>query len=261
MKHRTSCALLLSLLAGNVLEADTVVLESSKDNTLFEQANGTLSNGSGSFIFAGLSRQPEGLQTRRAALAFDIAGTVPAGATITSATLTIRVTRSISNELPSTLHRLTADWGEGASDANGQEGTGTAAQDGDATWIHSFSPDTEWDRPGGDFVTTASATTEIGAVGTYDWSSTLLADDVQDMLDNPGDNFGWLILCDEETFGGAKQIASRENTDSPVPVLEIEFEPRDTAKAPVATPVGLALLGLALLGGAARIGRRRSMPA
>ncbi len=260
MNRMLGCALVLSLVVSEALRADTVAIEASKDNTLFEQADGDLSNGSGRFIFAGRSRQPEGLQIRRALLSFDVAGSIPAGATITSATLTLEVTRSISGDLSSSLHRLGADWGEGASDANGQEGTGTAAEVGDATWIHTFSPTDEWTSPGGDFAVASSATTDVGGTGSYSWSSAELAADAQDMLDNPGGNFGWLLRVDEATEGGAKQLASRENADGPVPVLEIEFE-SEGAKVPTTNPLGIALLVLTLLGGGAFIWRRRSVTA
>jgi hypothetical protein len=260
MQRTLGCALVLSLVFGGALRADTVAIPASKDNTLFEQEDGNLSNGSGRFIFAGLSRQAPHLQIRRAALAFDVAGSVPAGATITSVTLKLQVTRSISDDLSSSLHRLEADWGEGASDANAQEGTGTAAAAGDATWVHTFSPTDDWASDGGDFAAAASATTDVGGLGSYSWSSAQLAVDAQDMLDNPAGDFGWLLLVDEGTVGGAKQFASRENPDDPVPVLEIAFRAAG-AKVSATNPVGIVLLGIVLLGGAAFIWRRRSVTA
>jgi len=50
------------LLAGlisftNILQADVTTIGSNKDNTLYENASGSLSNGAGSFFFVGQSNQ------------------------------------------------------------------------------------------------------------------------------------------------------------------------------------------------------------
>uniref|UniRef100_UPI0035B4BD31 DNRLRE domain-containing protein n=1 Tax=Promineifilum sp. TaxID=2664178 RepID=UPI0035B4BD31 len=107
----------------------TVTLAPLKDNTLYESATGALSNGAGQYLFAG---QTANDLTRRAALAFDLSG-LPAGATVTAATLTLSMSKTIAGETPVTLHALQKAWGEGASDALGEEGAGAAALTGDAT--------------------------------------------------------------------------------------------------------------------------------
>src|SRR3989304_3919394 len=56
-------------------EAATATIGASKDNPLYSES-GSLSNGAGSYIFTGRTR--DGLN-RRTLIAFDIAGNVPAG--------------------------------------------------------------------------------------------------------------------------------------------------------------------------------------
>ncbi|HSP97769.1 MAG TPA: DNRLRE domain-containing protein, partial [Candidatus Dormibacteraeota bacterium] len=95
-------------------------LAPAKDTTIY--AEGELGNGAGTSLFAGATADLNNGAPRRALLAFDVAGSIPAGAVVTSATLTLTVTMSVSGPQPVTLHRLLADWGEGTSDAPNAEG-------------------------------------------------------------------------------------------------------------------------------------------
>jgi hypothetical protein len=113
---------------------DTATLTPVKDNTLYQDDFGALSNGKGIYVFAGATN---GGLLRRAVVAFDVSS-IPAGSTITSASLQLRLTKTISGNTPVTLNRLLQDWGEGASDAGNQEGQGAGSEPGDATWIHAF---------------------------------------------------------------------------------------------------------------------------
>jgi hypothetical protein len=61
--------------------ADQVTVPPLKDNTIYGESN-DLSNGAGTSLFAGVTAMSA---IRRALLAFDVAGTLPAGSTITSA--------------------------------------------------------------------------------------------------------------------------------------------------------------------------------
>ncbi|MGI9014659.1 MAG: DNRLRE domain-containing protein, partial [Phycisphaerales bacterium] len=126
--------------------ADEIIIESAKDNTLYEDTDGMLSNGAGERIFVG--RTGDG-SIRRALLAFDVAAAVPAGSTINSVSLRMNMSRTIAGDHDVSLHTLTADWGEGASDALGAEGRGIQAEEGDATWIHTFYDDMFWTTEGG----------------------------------------------------------------------------------------------------------------
>jgi hypothetical protein len=146
-------------------EALTRRLAPSQDNTLYEDPRGALSNGAGEHFFVGTTN---GGAIRRGVIAFDIAGRIPAGSIITRVTLTLHMSRTIAASQAITLHRLLADWGEGTSNAPGEEGGGTLATRNDATWIHTFSPTVRWAEAGGDFVATASARRSVAeVVGRY----------------------------------------------------------------------------------------------
>jgi spore coat protein A len=224
-------ALLLSCIAGPGL-ADTLTIGASQDNTMFSEngdTNNDLSNGAGDYFFAGATKDsaPGSLVLRRGLLAFDVAGSVPAGSTINSVTLTLYMSRSRSQNETVTLHRVLADWGEGTSHASGEEGEGITATADDATWSHRLWPGTTWSTPGGDFAGTASATATVGGQnGFYSWSSAGLAGDVQSWLDSPAGNHGWIVIGNEAGSRVAKRFNSRENTTSSRrPALLIDFTP------------------------------------
>ena len=126
--------LIVAGLAGQAL-SDTVTLTASRDATLYEDAEGDRANGSGQYLFVGRTGQP---QTRRALIAFAIDASIPGDATITMATLALNLSKTPASARTATLHRVLADWGEGSSNAAGQEGDGTTAATGDATWLHTF---------------------------------------------------------------------------------------------------------------------------
>ena len=101
--------------------ADEVMIGSSKDNTLYEDGTGSLSNGAGKHFFVGNNAQP---RIRRGVISFDIEAAIPAGSTINSVELILHMSRTISGDFPTDLHPLTANWGEGTSQAGGGEGGG-----------------------------------------------------------------------------------------------------------------------------------------
>lgn len=200
--------MLLVLSAGPLAaSADMVILSGTKDNTLFESTTGAESNGAGEFLFVGRSLQAD---ARRTVLAFDVSA-IPPGAHVESATLTLHMSRTIVGTVDIAAHRLQRDWGQGLSDATGREGAGAAAQAGDATWLHNFFNTSQWTTAGGDFDAVASASTPVGGLGFYDWSSPSLAADVQAWVLQPQTNFGWLLLADESKFPSAKRFDSIEN--------------------------------------------------
>src|SRR5688500_8070939 len=138
----------------------TLTLAPSKDNSLYEDPLGLVSNGAGDYLFVGKTNRG---QLRRGAIAFDVASALPENATITSVTL--RLTLSNSGPISTAnvmLHRFLADWGEGASDAGEPGGTGAPAATGDVTWAHAFYDTVPWATPGGVFSPTMSASRAIG---------------------------------------------------------------------------------------------------
>ena len=198
----------------------TVTLNPVKDNTLYESVTGGLSNGKGAHIFAGATNQR---QPRRALLAFDVAGAIPAGSQILSARLTMNISLTISGPQPAALHAVSRDWGEGASNAGSvRDGIGVAPQPGDATWIHTFSPNARWTNAGGDFNATPDATAMTTSTGATWTSSSSLVSRVQNWLDQPATNFGWIIIVNEAQGGTAKRFDSRESPAT-APALVIEF--------------------------------------
>ena len=138
---------------------------------------------------------------RRAVIAFKDLDAIPEGATITSAKLHLHLSRENSPPATYTLYRLTSDWGEGSSKAPDSEGQGTNSENGDATWAHTFWPNRTWRDAGGDFTETSSAELNISLVGDYTFGSTSdMAGDVQLWLDQPPQNYGWILIGDESTL-------------------------------------------------------------
>jgi len=201
-----------------------ISLSPSKDNTLYEDATGFFSNGSGSHIFAGNNN---GGRARRAVIAFDVANQVPAGSTIQEVTLTLRMSRTRTGPETIRLHRLQADWGEGTSNASANEGSGAVSTSEDATWVHRFFNSDSWNNPGGDFSSASSASTSVGGSGSYTWGSTSqLVADVQGWLNDPSINFGWVVIGNEARSQTAKRFDSRENgTSANRPVLTVTYTP------------------------------------
>jgi hypothetical protein len=209
--------------AGDPITADEVAtIGPTKDNTLYENATGSISNGSGEYFFAGKTGTGA---IRRGLLVFDIAQTIPAGSRVTNATLTLHLSRAAAGAPESIeLHALLADWGEGTSDAAANEGGGGAASPGDATWIHAFSDTVLWSSPGGDFSQTVSASQSVDGIGFYSWSGAGMIADVQSWLDNPQNNFGWILIGNESVAQTAKRFDTRENTDvSFRPELSVQY--------------------------------------
>lgn len=236
--------------------AATVTLIPSQDNTLIQTSDGSLSNGAGSSLFAGRTSQPAAVSRRRAVIAFDVAGAVPAGSTIMNVTLRLTVSRTnvSAGTVPVALHFVTSDWGEGTSDASFLGGgSGAPSTPGDATWIHTFFDTEFWGTPGGDFDPTPSAVVPVGGNATYEWSTEAMRQDAQAWLDDAASNFGWIVIGEESTSTTSKRFNSRENSATATrPMLIVEFVPEPgRSVGTLALTFGLAALR------AARRGNRR----
>ena len=216
--------LALSLLAA-VGSADELSLAPVADNTLYQPTAESLSNGAGQHLFAG--RNGEG-NLRRALVRFDVAAALPAGSTITAVRLSLNMSKS-SHAGPTdhSLRRVLASWGEGGVDAPGGEGSGAAAQAGDATWDHREFDSVLWSTPGGDLADALSATAPISAPASYTWESTpQLVADVQLWLDQPELAHGWALVGDEGGDPSTRRFDSRENPNADAhPELWVEFVP------------------------------------
>jgi len=206
---------------GSTAVADVVNVPASIDNTLYDDGFGDLSNGAGDHMFVGINGN--GMR-RRAVVRFDVAGSVPAGAVINSASLTLSMSQTTSGPQTQSIHRLFSDWGEAGSHAPGNEGGGAFAQPGDATWLHMFSNTSLWSTEGGDFDATASDSLVINGPASYSWSGPQVIADVQDMFYMPASNYGWLIMGAETGVDTAKRYDTKDNTNTVVhPVLVIDF--------------------------------------
>jgi hypothetical protein len=226
---KTLVAILVLSALGSVgrtsVSAAIINITSSKDNTLYEYDpdEGDHSNGAGFHFFAGENGMGE---LRRGVLAFDVAGTIPPGSTITAVSLSMNMSMTPAGAVTVELHKLLADWGEGTSHAPMGEGDGAPATPNDATWRHRFFDSVFWTTQGGDFSPTVSASQSVGGTGQYTWSSAQMVADVQSWLDNPASNFGWLVLGDETGIATAKRFDTRESASPPMLTIEFIRGPR-----------------------------------
>jgi hypothetical protein len=246
---RISLLLSLTLAAGaGQAAAPTQVftLQPAADTSIFGGLD-DISDGQGGSLWTSVTAS--GL-VRRALLRFDLSA-IPDDQRVVSASLSLYLSNSRgAHDIG--LHRMTASWGEGASNG-GNAGVGDIARPGDATWRWRDYQLAEWSTPGGDFALAASSTAFVGLQGLrYTWDSTAaMVGDVQGWLDDPASNHGWIMIGDEVTQQGAKRFASRHDVDASLrPLLVVHT-------APIPEPATWALwaAGLAGLVGVAR--RRR----
>jgi hypothetical protein len=208
----------------------TITLNASKDATLFsELPNNSAGGGPGLFV----GKIASGSGVRRSLLAFDVASSVPAGSTITSAQLTLHIGKTPNTTgVLMNLRRLLANWGEGTNGSTSttiaHTGQGFAAGTGDATWNARNSPSTLWTAAGAASEASASLSASATACGPANsavtWLSTpTLVSDVQGWLNTPATNFGWLLLNNSEsTAGTAKAFYSRSATLNEVTLAAID---------------------------------------
>lgn len=213
------------------LEIATVQLPADRDNTIFQQAGPPWkSNGSGIHTFSGKTGSAAGEAVRRQLTRFNLSG-IPANSTLTSVSVSYNVNLQVGEGFPMKLHRLTADWGEGASNAgSSKDGAGANAQTNDATWAHRFYHPTtpvSWSTQGGDYIATASAThniTNFLSEPLNTWSGGTLLADVQGWLAAPATNFGWILIGDESQAYSAQRFVSRENSSATLrPTLNVSY--------------------------------------
>ncbi|MCY3003369.1 MAG: DNRLRE domain-containing protein [Planctomycetota bacterium] len=218
--------LLFPLLLAAIAHADVTTLVATRDTTLFNDANGAVANGSGPVMIVGRAGGSSSAPVRRGLVRFDVAGALPAGSTVNSVQLVLNNTSGNTGARTVELHRVLADWGEGAS--NTTSGQGAASQPGDATWIHTFYPASLWSTAGGDFAAATSASLSIDPLGVHTFPSTAGAlADVQGWLDAPATNFGWLLKLDVETVAQTTKVfGTRESANSAEwPRLVVDYTP------------------------------------
>lgn len=234
-----SLVFLMPSLASTQAWAVTSTFTAVNDVTLIEDFPGApaRANGAASAMYVGQT-QRDGY--RRGLIRFDIAS-IPAGATIQSATLSLHLVRTRPDEGDLTLHKALNSWGEGASSGFG--GGGVDAAPNDATWTYRFfGTALTWATLGGDFVASPSASKDIAPVegSTHLISSAGMAADVLAWVNTPASNHGWLL----KDLSSAKAYASHENSNPAFrPTLTIVWtEPVVAADADIPLPPWVLLI-------------------
>lgn len=229
-----ACA--VGVLAGvGRASGDVIVLSASADTTIFED-NAAYSNGAGDYFHVGNNA---GELSRRALIKFDLS-LIPFGSTIQDATLTLHMSRSVSDDHYIWAHKVLANWGEGASDAPNNEGGGTDAQLGDATWMFRTYFDTTWTNLGGDYDAVASAQTLVGLnTEDYSWSGAGITADVAAWAASPTSNYGWILIGNEVGAQTTKRFDSRTNpAGSKRPRLTVTYTPAAPVEGACCVPGG-----------------------
>jgi hypothetical protein len=199
----------------------------SEDTTLYE-LNPNSNLGSATLGAGAISQPFSGSPARmRALIRFDLSE-LPAGATITSAEVTVTVVDHLPSGTPpgSTfeLHRALKDWGEG-----NKIGTlGGLAETGEATWLAPKHPGPAWTDSGAsgadDTAATISSSIPVNALGSYTFPSTTdLVADVQAWLVNPTSNFGWLMKSDSEELRQTARRFGNSERAAGGPTLTISY--------------------------------------
>ena len=197
--------------------ADTFIVSSAPDNNAGGQP----------WFDAGADGPFGGNAVRRGLLRFDLS-VIPPGSTVTSAAVrltVVKVPASLPVDSTFDLFRLLADWGEG----NKIGSAGAPATSGEATWNARMQGTANWAAAGArsDAAATASASTLVGSAlgATYSWSSAALVSDVQLWVDNPAQNFGWLLASEAEASSrSVRGFAGREDPPN-IGTLEVGYVP------------------------------------
>jgi hypothetical protein len=207
---------------GALLGADTVTLAPVADTALFERSP---DNNLGATTAVPVGAVSTATRSRML-LRFDLAGSLPPNAVIQTVSLSFSVTAVNSGAADSTLQlrRLLVSWGEGAKAGS----TGAPAAPGEASWNSRFAPATAWSAAGAsapaDASPVISGAIPIAGLGRYTLPSNAnLVSDAQGWLLRPDENFGWLLLSDNEAVAGtARRVATREDA-AQAPGLLVEY--------------------------------------
>lgn len=229
-RHALLLALALFGVAAPAVRADSVALTPVAD-TFIAGSFPDKNFGAMAFFNGGTTQT---YNTNRGLMRFDIAAAIPAGSKILDAALTTEVVGQPDEPWNSAnfgLHRLLRDWGEG--DNFGTKPSNAAlAGTNEASWFYRFAFSAEtWGAPGGqpgvDYVASPSVTTWIYEAGLpYSFNPTpALVADVQAWLNEPGTNFGWMLIVQNEADNfTARRFGSRESGID-APRLDLTFQP------------------------------------
>jgi autotransporter-associated beta strand protein len=242
----------ISLRGVSSARASQVEIGAEQDATLLGGTDATTNNSlADPGIFVGTDGDGN---PKRGLIEFNIAGAVPAGATITRVQLQLTVGQVAGSggggtggtDAPETisLYDETQPWGQPTNVAGaitfGGHGHGAMPDPGDATWNYSFYNTALWTEAGGDWTSSLPDLADASMTGTltgFTWSSAAMVTDVQNWLNHPTANFGWIIKNADETdprtfraFWSA-QGAAANNNPAIAPELTVTYVPAPPATA------------------------------
>jgi hypothetical protein len=256
VKNIAGAAVALGLFStAAFVHADTVHIPASQDATLWGGADsGDSSSGPGMFVGS------DGTSPKRGLIEFNIASAIPAGATITSATLSLVMDMvagsggkpGVGDQTSRTirLFDVTTPWHGSTNGTTGRPGPGFggtghgfAANAGDSTWIYSSFNTVQWNTQGGDFLPTESADTLVSEnLNTaYTWTSLQMSTDVQGWLDGTVANDGWLLKNDDE-LGTSQTFRAFYTAEGAVEQGVPNFAPSLIVTYSVPEPASLGML-------------------
>lgn len=210
------CQLALPRLAGALglvvfgfaadLKAASAVFSPVADATISEK-NLSSPMGSEQTLEVGTTGPAAGYKDSRALLRFNLAGSIPTNATVTSAALTVTLVQTAPavTNLWLDLRKVLRPWSESA-----------------VTWTNRLTPPAAWSAPGGapgvDFGSDVTQSNRITTtLGAYTFASNArLVADVQDWVSNPSNNWGWIMISELEGVGQTEiKFSSREGAAAP----------------------------------------------
>lgn len=220
----TTVLAILVFQLGSV-QAEIISLTPLNDSSIYSDSDNA---GSGKDVIH-VGRNNSGA-LKRGLIEFDIAGSLPANAIINDASLVFHQDNDRSNTI--SLHRITADWGTvivGSGGSGGGGGQGDPPVAGVVTWNYRIYDDQPWTNSGGDFVPTASASQDVDPTSTdpaqnyYAWVGPGLVSDLQYWLNNPTENFGWMMVGIESGNTLVRLYSSESSVSDYVPELTIDY--------------------------------------
>ena len=206
------CFVAILVLATSAF-ADSILLTPVADAEIHQINSPDANYAFGSSIATGKLGANSGNEIRRAMLRFDPSGQLPPGAVVTAVSVTVNVVR-VPGIAPANstfdLRLILQSWTET-----------------NVTW-NSRIQGSPWNSPGaegaGDSLASPSSSVFVTGLGPYTFPSTpALLSDVQSWLNNPGTNFGWLLVSEDEvTSETARRFGAREDPPN-ASVLEIDY--------------------------------------
>lgn len=238
------------------VSADQMNLPAVQDATLLGGSDATTNQSlADPGLFVGTDGQDN---PKRGLIEFNVAQALPPGAVVTAVQLQLTVGQvagsgggsgggSGSAETISLFDESQA-WGQPTNVAGatsfGGTGHGGTPKTGDATWNYAFYNATPWTTAGGDWTSSLTDIADASVTGTltsFDWSSPAMVTDVQNWLNNPASNFGWIIKNANETTATdfrafwSAQGAAANNNPAIAPDLTVTY-------TVVPEPVGFSLM-------------------